>query len=235
MAAERNLELAPRPDPTRGKAPPLRAEIFELTEIKQHFDENIAAIRDQFSLADDLLAQHKEEHAKNVWRSQIMFLDSALDFYVHELSKYGILKIFNGEWGKTEKYKNLGLTMEVLEQGILHAEDQNWLADFLDRTLGKDTYMNYDSVKDQLNLVGIKVQDVADRAFYVRGSTDPTKEKMQRQLNLLFFRRNRIGHQADRESKNAQRSDIAKAEVEEFLDDVEKIVSAIHQCATEKT
>lgn len=234
MAIERNLELPPRPGPTREKAAPLKAEIFELYEIKTHFDESIQTIVNQFSLADELVSQGKEEHAKDIWRSQIVFLDSAFDFYIHELSKYGILKMFSGEWAKTDKYKNLTLTMDVVEQGIHNTENSDWLVNFLDRTLGRDTYMGYEPVKAQLNLVGIKIQDVADGAFHVQGSTDPTKEKLQRQLNRLFFRRNRIAHQADRESKNAQRADISKQEVEEFLEDVKKIVSAIHQCATEK-
>lgn len=234
MAIERNLELPPRPEPTREKAAPLKAEIFELDEIKTHFDESIQTIVKQFILADELVSQGKSEQAKDIWRSQIVFLDSALDFYIHELSKYGILKTFNGEWDKTEKYKNFTLTMDVAEQGIHNPEDSDWLVSFLDRTLGGDTYMSCDSIKAQLNLVGIDIQEVADRAFYVRGSTAPTKERLKQQLNRLFFRRNRIAHQADRESKNAQRADISRKDVEEFLEDVKKIVSSIHQCAAEK-
>ena len=94
--------------------------------------------------------------------------------------------------------------------------------------------MSYDAVKDQLNLLGISIKSVADGAFYESGSDEKTKDKLERRINALYRRRNLIAHQADRQSHNAEREGITREMVDEFVNDIEKIVNAIHTAATEK-
>ena len=48
---------------------------------------------------------------KDILRSQVVFLDSAFDFFMHEATKYGMVQIFQGIWEKTEKY------MKEIEEG----------------------------------------------------------------------------------------------------------------------
>lgn len=234
MAAERDVSLRTRGEPTRDKLLPPRAEMFALNEIKQHFDESIESLSAQFDLAEDLISQGKQENACDIWRSQLVFLDGALDFYIHELSKYGILKMFNGEWEKTQKYQNLTMTMSTVETGLRSPESCQWLADYLDSALGKDTYMSFSTVKDQMNLLGLDLKEIADEAFCVQGSRDNTKDQMKDWLNRLFFRRNRIVHQSDRESRDAQRAPVERADVQAFVDQIQKIVEAIQNCAARK-
>lgn len=61
---------------------------FELAEIKAHFDQSLTAIREQFVIAEGLKESGKLEECKTIWRSQVVFLEGILDFYIHELSKY---------------------------------------------------------------------------------------------------------------------------------------------------
>ena len=78
--------------------------VFDLQPILDRFNSNIADIRKHFQTADDLLALQppKQTEAEDIWRSQIVFLDSAIDFYIHEIVKYGIIKMFNGNWAKSK-------------------------------------------------------------------------------------------------------------------------------------
>ena len=234
MANERDLSLPVRREPSRNKTVPPRVEMFQLNEIKNHFDDSIVSLSAQYALADDLLARGKQDSACDVWRSQLVFLDGAVDFYIHELSKYGILKMFNGEWEKTEKYQNLTIDMGTVEAGFQSPESCQWLADYLDRALGRDTYMSFSSVKDQLNLLGLELREIADEAFFVQGSKEKTLDRMKDCLNRLFFRRSRIVHQSDRESWNARRTPITKTDVETFVENIVKIVDAIQNCAAKK-
>ena len=87
--------------------------------------------------------------------------------------------------------------------------------------------VSYESVKDQFNLLGIKLASVADRAFYQRGETENTKHKFKRRLNELFSRRNIIAHQSDRAHTDAQVNMITKEIVQNFICDIEKIVRSI--------
>ena len=90
-----DLNLAERNVNTRAAC---NIEVFSLEKIKQHFDDSVALIMKQTVIARELKAEGKTEEAKDILRSQIVFIDSAFDFYMHELLKLGITNLFHGEW-----------------------------------------------------------------------------------------------------------------------------------------
>lgn len=224
---ERNLSLSSRGENTREKN--LIIVKFELTEIKQHFDESIDAINEQFAVAKDLVINAKKREAENVWRSQIIFLESAFDFYLHEITKYGLCEIFSGNWDKTDKYENIEIQMRVIEIALKAREDTDWFLNFVNSCYEKITMVSFESVKDQINLLGMDIISIADRAFYAIESTEKTKDKFKRRLDELYRRRNIIAHQSDREHTDAQMNEISEEVVKQFLIDIEKIVNAIYE------
>lgn len=230
---ERNLDLMSRNEETRDK---FHTEVirFELDEIMQHFTETIQAINAQFDVADELLESGKVTDGENIWRAQIIFLASALDFYMHELTKYGLCEIYNENWSRTEKYDNLQVNMKVIEVALKSGEDIDWFLEYINGYYRAITMVSYESVKDQLNLLGIKSELVAERAFYQRGGTEKTKDKLKRRLNELFGRRNIIAHQTDRAHADAQVNTITKEIVQNFICDIEKIVDSIDAEARNK-
>ena len=76
MSNKRNLSLAPRAEDTR-EVQPVSVVNFELSEIKDHFDQSLTAIKNQFEVASSLGSDGKTEDQKNIYRSQIVFLESA--------------------------------------------------------------------------------------------------------------------------------------------------------------
>jgi hypothetical protein len=225
---ERNFNLSPRKEGTREKIVSLVVR-FELIAIEQHFKENITAIIDQFNVADKLLEEERIAESENIWRAQIVFLESALDFYLHELTKYGLSEIFSGNWKKTTKYDNLEVKMKIIEPALKAREDTDWFLEFVNNYYKSITMASYESVCEQLKLLGIDIKEVADKAFYVQGSTEKTEVKLKRRLNELFSRRNVIAHQSDRAHANAQKESITKEVVQEFISDINKIVKAINE------
>lgn len=227
---ERNLDLVPRKEGTREKVTPVMIK-FQLDEIKQHFDENVQYIRAQFKIADEMLQLGKEDDAKTIWRSQIVFVESAFDFYLHEITKYGLSEMFTGGWEKTEKYNNLSVKMSIVDKALNAREDTEWFIEFVNDFYKEKTLVSYESVKDQMNLLGLNIQDVADGVFYERGSDVKTKEKLKNSLEGLYHRRNIIAHQSGRRHSDAQLEEISKELVESHLEDVEKVVQKIHELA----
>lgn len=233
MIGERDLSIQPRVENIRDKRiPPVI--VFSLEDAKRHFDENMEHIRQQYDVAQTLIDSGKIIDGENIWRSQIIFLDSAFDFYLHELTKYGLERIFDGDWEQTDKYRNLRVRMPYVERAIESPESSDWFTEYFNSEFALATMMSYDAVKDQLNLLGISIKSVADGAFYESGSDEKTKDKLERRINALYRRRNLIAHQADRQSHNAEREGITREMVDEFVNDIEKIVNAIHTAATEK-
>ena len=223
---DRNLDLVARNEATRDK---FHTEVirFELDQILQHFTEAIQNINTQFNVADELVESGKVIEGENIWRAQIIFLASALDFYMHELTKYGLCEIYNENWDCTDKYENLQVKMKVIEVALKSGEDIDWFLEYINNYYRAITMVSYESVKDQFNLLGINLVHVADGAFYERGGSENTKNKFKRRLNELFSRRNIIAHQSDRAHTDAQVNIITKEIVQNFICDIEKIVRSI--------
>lgn len=231
--ADRNLDLTTRNEDTRDK---FHTEVirFELNQILQHFTESIQAINAQFGVADELCKVGKIMEGENIWRAQIVFLASAFDFYMHELTKYGLCEIYNENWNRTDKYDNLQVSMKVIEIALKSGEDIDWFLEYINGYYQVITMVSYESVSNQLKLLGIDLIRVADNAFYQRGETEKPKYKIKRRLNELFTRRNIIAHQADRAHTDAQVTIITKEIVQDFIYDVEKIVNSIDTEARNK-
>ena len=153
---ERNLDLVARNEDTRDK---FHTEVirFELDQILQHFAETIQAIIAQFDVADELFASGKVIEGENIWRAQIIFLASGFDFYMHELTKYGLCEIYDENWERTDKYENLQVNMNVIEVALKSGEDIDWFLEYINNYYRSITMVSYESVKDQLNLLGINL------------------------------------------------------------------------------
>ena len=227
MSNTRNLKLKQRIENVRDKTP-IRVVNFDLNDIELHFQVNLNSIKRHCKLADDLVLLGKTDEATDIWRTQIVFLESALDFYLHEITKFGMNKIFNNEWSHTEKFKNYTLRLSDVIQAISNPEDASWFVEHVNSTIMNESFMDFDSIRDQLNLIGIKVSKVADRAFYVQGCSEPTIQQLKRHLNRIFRRRNHIVHQSDRSHLSGVINDITKVYVEEEIEIIEKIVNSIH-------
>ena len=227
MADQRDLSLSPRIEGKRDKIKqPIT--IFPLISIKKHFDENIVLIEKQFSTAEILISAGKKSDAEDVWRSQIVFLDSALDFYIHEITKYGIMNIFEDTWPKNDKYNKLKVDMRQVEIGLKNTEDSECFKDFVNELNEKKCFMSYEKIKEQLTVIGLNFKKIEKAAF------NGAVEKFESKVEGLFKRRNMIAHQSDREHATAERNEISRPAVEGFISDTKKIVEAIHKIASEK-
>lgn len=207
----RVLDLLPRLEDTRERQIPQILK-FELDEIKAHFDEDLSAISSLFTVYKQ--NEKNDVCAKLILRSQVVLLESAFDFYLHEITKFGVNKIFEGAWISTEKYKNIIMRLEMVEKIINDEISENWFFEFINQYYAKETMVSFESIKDQMNLLGIKIQDIADKAFYEQGSSEPTIMKMKNVVNALYKRRNIIAHQSNRGHEDATYYPISKDQVD---------------------
>lgn len=226
MSNKRNLSLAPRAEDTR-EVQPVSVVNFELSEIKDHFDQSLTAIKNQFEVASSLGSDGKTEDQKNIYRSQIVFLESAFDFYLHELTKFGLRKMLVGSWPKTEKYKNLKIPMKHVERGLNDPSAIQWFVECVNEAYSRDVMTAYEYLKDQMNMLGISLVDILKGVF-------PEKDKPQKGIIDLYDRRNQIAHQTDRAHADASQADITEKYVTARIAEIDSIVMALHQAALEK-
>jgi hypothetical protein len=230
---DRILQLSGRKEATRDKNTPTIVR-FELNEIKKHYYDSVAAIENMFLLVDLLNDNNNENQAKDIMRSQIVFLVGALDFYMHEITKLGLSKIFDGEWEQTKKYMHISVPMSVLNDALKAGEESDWFVEFINEQFSTVTIVSYENVKDQMNLLGLNMQLLADDVFYDMTSREKTIDKLKNRLNGLFRRRNIIAHQSDRKHANAEILNIEREMVEGYIGDVNKIIDSISKQIAEK-
>ena len=83
-------------------------------------------------------------------------------------------------------------------------------------------------------MLDLSVKKIADSAFFDKNSNISTMDKLKQKINSLFYRRNKIAHQSDRERENAERQDIDKNFVMEKINDIYKIIEAVCNLVRQK-
>lgn len=230
---KRDFSSSPRRESTRGKRRSKVTE-FELDQIKEHFDENIVDIQNQFEIIDALDKEKDKDKIDCILRSQVVFLGSTLDFYFHEITQFGLMKIYKKEWDKTDNYKKIRINIEVVLKALEEGEDSDWFIEFINLDYRKVTMMSWNSIKNQIELIGLDIDKIAEVTFPEIESEDERIDNLEKKIMDLYKRRNFIAHQFDRKHNNAKRQDISKSEVINFISDVRKIVYAVYQVAIDK-
>ena len=225
----RDLSLSPRVEEKRElKVIELPVQ-FSLKEIKEHFEESLNEVKAQYPVADLLNENGNENDGKTIWRSQVVLAEGLLDFFIHEMSKFCLFKMFTGQWSKSEKYYRFMVSMSKVEDAINTVNSIDWFFDYLNDRFSRDVFLSHESMKDQLNLIGIDFSKTMKRAFS-KESDDPLKHGKQVVIDL-FQRRNDIAHQNDRSHASAKKQDITKEFVETYITNIELIVNAIYDIA----
>lgn len=234
--AERNFTRLERREDTRDKRQTPAPIRFTLTEIKAHFDHNRSAVRAQSAVAAEMLRQGNREEAEFIWRTQILYLESALDYYMHELTTYGMLNMYNRLWPRTAEYGKIKVTIDALDEVLTSPGSSDWLIRYVADAFGRDTLTNYPRIKDQADLLGFDIRAIMQSAF------PPPKNAPKRSnpvgygseiLTELCTRRNRIAHQTDRDPDNGQQAPITSKYVEQSIKHVDNLVRALHNAAAE--
>ena len=199
----RDLSLSPRVEEKRElKVIELPIQ-FSLKEIKEHFEESFNEVKAQYTVADLLNKNGNENDGKTIWRSQVVLAEGLLDFFIHEMSKFCLFKMFTGQWTKSEKYYRFMVPMSKVEDAINTVNSKDWFFEYLNDRFSRDVFLSHESMKDQLNLIRIDFSKTMERAFS-KESKDPVKYGKQVVIDLF---------------------------VEKYITNIELIVNAIYDIA----
>lgn len=210
MPLDRECDEEQRIESQRDKQPIVLDADFEI--IKKNIQDNISDVKAKFDLANR--EKVSDIHAaEEIWRSQVVFLDSALDFYVHEVTTYGIIKIFNGDWADTQAFKDkrvsLGFAIEIMknpENAVALLKDE------INTINQQYCFMEYKNIATNLKMVGIQPDNSKHNA-----------------IDKFYKRRNLIAHQSDRLAGETEKQPISEQDVIDFINLVEAFVDDINQ------
>lgn len=233
MAKIRNLSLSDRRENLRDAQPITVPVQFSLNEIERHFTESMNSVKSQYEVADALIKSGKVDGGKTIWRSQIVLAEGLMDFYIHEMSKYCLFRMFTGQWEKSEKYANFLVPIGKIEEAIETNESKDWFFSYLNERFSRDVFISLESMRDQLNLIGIEFNSVMNKAF-PREKENESVDYGKNVVRELFDRRNKIAHQNDRSHESAKQNDISEEFVVDYIAKIESIVTSIQEIAEQK-
>ncbi len=164
----------------------------------------------------------------DILRAQIVLAVSALDHYIHELTRLGMLEVFNGLRAPTIAFGRFQVTLDATMAAMAGSGGSSWLETEIREKHGYLAFQHPDKVADAIRLfsaielwsqVAIKlslpIQDVKNR------------------LRLIVERRNKIAHEADLDpSYPGTRWPISSADVGSTVKFIEDICEAMHSVIT---
>lgn len=208
-----------------------------LSPIEQ-FRENITRVRNLSGLHTALdNTTTSVMDLTDLLRAQIVMIVSALDLYIHEITRVGMLAVYNGERPPTDAFLRFRVALGSAMQGISNAnkeEDDNgkkkWLDDkWLDVEIrerhGHQSFQDPNNIADAIRLFSS-----CELWPSVAKQLNLDVQDVKNQLRAIIKRRNQIVHEVDLDPSypgTIARWSISPADVTSTLDFIEKICEAI--------
>jgi len=164
-------------------------------------------------------------------RAEIVLAVSALDCYIHDIVRIGMLSAFKAGKGEPNAYLGFGVSLEFVKNLLsANTEDEklNLFEHEIRRLHGFRTFQTADNISQALSFIGIKSIWEKVAAFFGITSSD-----VRTQLDLIIDRRNCIAHEGDIDPTFGigNKYPIDYPLVEKIVGFLEKIVGAIHKTA----
>lgn len=192
------------------------------------FRNNVKLTRDQGQNASLVKQTTSLIDVSDIYRGQIVFAVSALDQFVHETIRTGMVEIANGIRPVTDAYNKFVLPIEQVQEAIVNQSFSDVLNAYVHKRHREHSFQSPDNIKKFFKLISQKTiwEEVASAL-----SSDATSVK--RQLEAIVDRRNKIAHESDIDPANPSfKWPISESMASETIDFIERIGEAIYVIVT---
>jgi hypothetical protein len=190
------------------------------------FQENLRRVRDLGSLAAAVRTMTTSAvDVSDIWRAQIVLVVSALDHFVHELARLGMIEIAKGTRLKTEGYLRFGMPLEAVESALGGMPPEDWVGETVREKHSWQSFQDPDKLADAIRIISpVRIWESVGAQMHL-----PSRDVKTR-LKLIVDRRNKIAHEADLDpSSPGFRWSINELTVNETLDFIESLGNAIFE------
>lgn len=163
----------------------------------------------------------------DILRAEVVLAVSALDYFVHELTRLGMLESWSGVRAQTDAFQRFQLPLSIVG-GLNNPAAGGQVLDAEIRSRhGFLAFQHPDKIADAVRLFSnIRLWEEVGR------ETASSAQDVKSSLILIIDRRNKIAHEADVDpTYPGQRWPIDVPMVEEIFDKIESICHAIFKVA----
>lgn len=150
-----------------------------------------------------------------------MLIISALDTFIHDLVRLGMLEILRSQRKQTEAYQTFKVSMQVVRFDAHY----DWFEDEIKRRHRFESFQNPRHITEALKLIS-----KLDLWEQVAKKLNQGSESIKKQLDGIVKRRDQIAHEADLRGDVPHTPwDIEPQDVKEAVNFIENLVEAIYQ------
>ena len=162
----------------------------------------------------------------DILRAAFVLAVSALDYYIHEVVRIGMLEIYRGQRPETPAFSRFQISLSSLRQALNEAASNDYLLE--NEIRQRHSYQSFqrpDKIADAIRLI-------SDKQLWkeVAVKMDIPAQEIKEQLSLIIARRDQIAHEADIDRNYPNiRCPIDQVFVNEKVDFIEQVVESIHK------
>ncbi len=189
------------------------------------FNISISRVRDLIAVHNSVKAQSTPAlDLSDILRATFVLSVSALDYYVHEVVKLGMLEIHRGTRPEPPAFSRFQIYLGSARQSLGSSLD-SWLEDEIQERHSYKSFQQPDNIAEAIRLISDKKLWEEVGAVMGRTAKDVKKE-----LSIMVGRRNKIAHEADINPTQGlgDRWGINEVDVNDAVDFLEKVVQSIH-------
>lgn len=162
--------------------------------------------------------------ASDLLRTQIVMAVSALDYYIHEIARVGMLEVYSGQRPQTAAFQRFQVTMDNVLIGLSAPGANTWLETEIREKHGYLSFQNPDRIADAVRLFSS-----CELWSSVASQLGMTVEDAKTQRQLIVDRRHKIVHEADIDpSYPGSRWPISSTDSVYAVDFLHNLCEAIH-------
>ena len=116
------------------------------------FRANLSYVRNLSLVHSVALGASPGLDTSDVLRAQIVLAVSALDHYIHQLTRLGVLEVFNGNRARTAAFDRTRVTLDGVLLALKNPGADEWLDDEIRKAHGRLSFQAPDNIADAVRL-----------------------------------------------------------------------------------
>ncbi len=192
------------------------------------FQVNLSRARNLTEIGDSLVALTTTAvDLTDIHRASLVLGVSALDHFVHEFVRLGMLEVHRGSRPTNDANLSFKIPLAAARAGIADPEQNDWLDAAIREAHSWQSFQQPSKIADAIRLVsGVNLWEEVAKEI----GSDSKAVKVR--LTAIIVRRNQIAHEADMDPSNpGNRWPIDSALVNDALDYIDHLARAIYKSA----
>lgn len=191
---------------------------------------SIARVRDLIAVHNSLKVQASSvRDLSDMLRAALVLAVSALDYYIHEVVRIGMLEIHRGQRPEPPAFSRFQISLGSARAAINAGQNiDSWLEDEIRQGHSYKSFQQPKHIAAAIRLISDK--KLWEEVSINMGRVAQDAEDIKNQLSLIVDRRNKIAHEADIDPTLSigDRWPIDELLVNEAVDFIEQVVESIH-------